>query len=127
MHFGPLEMALGALLVGATLLWVRHRKFHEEALVLVRRYCDRNGLQLLDSTVAFHGFRIEHWPIYLCRSYRFEYSLNRIDRYRGLFTLCGDATQSFRVDPAHLSARDVPPSEPRGNTSLLDAPGKDSD
>lgn len=127
MHFGPLEFVLGALLVGATVLWVRHRKFHEEALVLVRRYCERNDLQLLDSTVAFQGFRIERWPIYLCRSYRFEYSLNRIDRYRGLFTLCGDATQSFRVDPTHLTARDVPLSEPRSNTSLLAPRGKDSD
>lgn len=107
MHFGPFEFLFMALLACAGLIWIRHRRFHEYALGQVREYCSASGLQLLDSTIAFRGFRIDWTPLQVCRSFRFDYSLNGVDRHRGLFTLCGENTQSFRVDPAHLHASDV--------------------
>ena len=86
---------------------LRNRQIHERADRLARQYCQQNGLQFLDGTVAFKGMHFERSRLHFCRSYRFDYSISSADRYQGLLTLCGDHIQSFRVNPDHLQAAQI--------------------
>jgi hypothetical protein len=100
----PIEILLLISVIMLAMMLLRNRRMHEKADRVVRRYCEQNGLQFLDGTVAFKGMRLERLRLHFCRSYRFDYSLNSADRYQGLLTLCGEHIQSFRVNPDHLRA-----------------------
>lgn len=129
MLLGPFEFAFAALCFCAALLWVQHRRFHERAVGVVSGYCATNGLQMLDGTVAFRGFRFERWPWHICRTFRFDYSLNGVDRHKGQLTLCGEHTQSFRVNPDHLAQNPMPSpqSTRQAEPSLLSRPRNSGD
>lgn len=106
------EMLLVMALAVAVILLLRHRQYHEKADALARQYCKRNGWQFLDGTVSSRGVSLNRKQLHLCRSFRFDYSLNSIDRYHGTITLCGDGVQSFRVNPEHTAAIEAVRSSP---------------
>lgn len=95
------------LLTVAVVFLIRGRGYHESADKVVRDCCRQNGLQLLDGTVSFHGFSLLWERVSLTRTYRFEYSLNGVDRYQGLVTLSGNQAIALRIDPEHLAAKTI--------------------
>ena len=101
----PFEVFILMLVVVIVVMLFRNRRSHELADQLARRYCGRNEFQFLDGTVLMQRMSIHFAPPRLCRHYRFDYSLNSVDRYQGVLSLCGDHVQSFRVNPDHLSAQ----------------------
>ncbi len=100
----PFEVIILIAVITLVVMLLRNQRFHELANGLARNYCEKNSLQFLDGTVSFRGLMLDRKRFHLCRSYRFDYSLNSVDRHQGLITLCGEHIQSFRVNPDHLDA-----------------------
>jgi hypothetical protein len=88
-------------------LLVQGRRFHESANRVVAECCRRNGLQLLDGTVAFAGFSLLWSQRRFCRRYRFDYSTDGADRHQGAITMHGDRAMAFHIDPEHIAARTI--------------------
>ena len=107
--FTDVLLLISAIVAGVFLF--RHRRMHEKADGLARHYCKRNGLQFLDGTVSSSGISLNWRKLHVCRSFRFDYSLDNVDRHFGLVTLCGENMQAFRVNPDHMKAIE---SEPAG-------------
>ena len=126
MLLSPIQVILLFIFIVLIMILIRNRRFHEQADRLVRQFCQRNGLQFLDGTVSFRGMRFEFRHFYLCRSFRFEYSLDKLDRHHGLLTLCGQHGQLFRVNPVHLTDSKVSNSAHAEHTDL-NFPTRDSD
>ncbi len=74
------------------LAWYQLRGLHEKAGRLCRMQLQKNGLQLLDESVAFQGFSIGK-PIQHCqclqRCYRFEFTQDGDRRHHGQLWFCG--------------------------------------
>ena len=90
---GP-EGTLGALLALAAivLFWVSAVNARDRARELARRFCQRQGWQLLDQTVALSSLRLVRSPVglRLQRRYRFDFSPEGTGRRKGELTLTGD-------------------------------------
>lgn len=72
--------------------WFDSLKAREAGIAAVRTACARDGVQLLDETVAGQGVRPvrgDDGRLVLQRSYAFEYSDSGFDRFRGSVTLQG--------------------------------------
>ena len=98
----PPEVFVVFIILIVVIFLVRNQRFHEIADRLAREFCSRHDLQMLDGTVAFRGLHLDrrHW--HFCRTFRFDYSINSVDRFRGSVTLCGDQIQTFFVHPDHI-------------------------
>ena len=87
-------------------LWLDTLRAREMALGLVRRACDRRGVQLLDQTVALGrlGLRWTARGLRLRRAYRFEYSDEGVGRQTGHLVLVGlqleDFSMGLAADPS---------------------------
>lgn len=79
-------------------VWLNGARAREFAAALVRRYCDKRGLQLLDETVSLAriGIRRTEHGLRLRRMYRFEFSLEGVGRRTGYLLLLG--TQLEAID-----------------------------
>lgn len=77
------------LLVGW--FWLDALRARELALALVRRSCDRHGLQMLDQAVELSrlGLRWTRDGVRLRRVYRFEFSDGGVERQTGSLVLVG--------------------------------------
>lgn len=72
--------------------WLESVKVREIGIAAARRACDRDGLQLLDDTVAFSSLRLARndcGQVTLRRVYDFEFSGSGDDRQRGSVVLLG--------------------------------------
>lgn len=102
MVLNPIQVALLFGIVIIIVMLVRNQSYHEQADRLARQFCQRNHLQFLDGTVSFRGMKIELRQFHICRSFRFDYSLDKMDRHHGMVTLCGQHIQSFRINTDHI-------------------------
>jgi len=74
-------------------LWYDTNRAREAGIRAARESCTREGVQLLDDTVAFRTMRFarnDKGHMALRRVYDFEYSGSGNDRYRGSVMLLGD-------------------------------------
>ena len=91
---------MSAILILA-LLWWHNLKARELALKQVKHYCNRQGLQLLDQSVALRRLsfgRTRSGHISLKRRYGFEFTSTGDERYQGTIELLGARLQSIEVD-----------------------------
>ena len=99
----PVELLLIALIGGGVpLFWAflqRQQAARQLAMKHLKRECEREGLQLLDDTVALATLRLSlrqgrlRWR----RVYSFEFSVDGSDRYPGTLELIG-----YRPGPLNL-------------------------
>ena len=106
------HVALIMIIVVVILFVLRIQSRKELANNIAETFCSREGLQLLDGTVAFRGLHLTRPGFSLAYRFRFDYSTDRADRFSGHLTLVGEGMQNLYVDPAHL--REAIPS--RSNT-----------
>ncbi len=89
------------------LTWSNVRAAAEIATYHGRKACEASGVQWLDHTVMLEHLRLRRAPdgwIRALRRYRFDYSTDGHDRYRGHLELHGDRLQWVRMPP--------PPAKP---------------
>lgn len=87
--------------------WLDSIKVRELGVKAARESCLREGVQLLDDTVAFRSLRPardDNGRVLLRRVYDFEYSGSGNDRYRGSVMLLGREVVMLDVSE-HLSNR----------------------
>lgn len=99
-------VALGCLVW----FWFDTIKAREAGLLAARASCQREGVQLLDDTVACRSTRFardDNGRLVLRRVYDFEYSGSGNDRYRGSVMLLGKEVAMLDV------------SEHRGDTRTM--------
>lgn len=112
-----LEVWLPLLSIAAIAVWWYHAlRLRERAVAHARRLCERQGLQLLDDSVALHRLRINwrHGALHVTREYRFDTSLGGNDRRAASITLLGE-----RIVSASLPEHDAPAAH--APVSSLDA------
>lgn len=84
--------------------WYDTMQAREQAIVLGKRYCQNDGLQLLDETVSLSSLKIRRnsdGQIAFRRVYDFEFSDNGDNRRLGSITLLGRFAESVQLEP-HL-------------------------
>ena len=84
-------MFLAMAFAAGALIW-RGQGVRERALALTRQRCEREGLVLLDQSVALHRARPardENGRVCMRRVYRFEFTVTGGERYRGDTTMLG--------------------------------------
>ncbi len=89
------------ILLGAAAFWADSMRAREAALRQVGALCREMGLQLLDETVRFSRLRLcrgEDGWIRLCRRYRFEFSIQAVDRHEGEVWLEGHRVVAVRLE-----------------------------
>jgi hypothetical protein len=96
------EAAAIILIVAVGLFWVDSLRARERALAAGRAACERNGLQLLDETVAGAGLRLarnDEGELRFRRVFVFEFSDNGNNRRRGSVVVLGSAVQDLYIEP----------------------------
>lgn len=87
--------------------WVASLRAREAALTACRRACAREGVQLLDETIALHGLglaRDRDGRLRVRRTYAFEFSLGGDDRRRGEAVCLGRTAALVRGDWPHVDS-----------------------
>lgn len=72
--------------------WFDSLKAREAGIAAARAACEREGVQLLDETVASRSLRLgrdDNGHVAISRAYDFEYSDSGYDRFRGSVVLLG--------------------------------------
>jgi len=92
-------------------IWLNGARAREFATVLVRRYCDNRGLQLLDETVSLArmGIRQTDHGMRLRRMYRFEFSLEGLGRRTGYLLMLGTQLEAIDDGLPRPSKNQEPP------------------
>lgn len=101
-----LEILSLLILAAAAWLWLDSLKARDAGMAAARAACEREGLQLLDDTVAIASLktaRNDDGQIVLQRTYAFEYSDTGDNRRRGSVILLG-----HRVTVINVGLRLVP-------------------
>ena len=96
------ETAALVLIVAGLAFWIDSLRARERALEAGRAACERNGLQLLDETVAGAGLRLarnDAGELRIRRVFVFEFSDNGNNRRRGSITVLGGAVQDLYIEP----------------------------
>lgn len=126
------ETFLLLLAIGVAIaLWMNAMRARERAVMLVRRLCERAGVQLLDQTVALSGFRFTRVDgrLAMRRRYAFEVSVDGGDRHRGKVDIVGDVAEHWSlpwVAQADAAVIDVTPTNPPGsNVTVVDFRSRD--
>ncbi len=96
------EVILLFITVIAVLVLIKNHQMKKVAHVIAIRFCQQNNLQFLDGTVSLGAIKPDkHFPM-LFRQYRFEYSVDKVNRHLGSISIIGRHIQSVYVDPEHL-------------------------
>lgn len=94
------------VIASLALLWWQNLKMREIALVAVKRYCDREGLQLLDQSVALKKInfkRDQHsGNVVLRRNYKFEFTSTGDERYSGMVEMHGQRLAGITTEPYRI-------------------------
>ncbi len=96
------ETAAIVLIVAGLAFWIDSLRARERALAAGRAACERNGLQLLDETVAGAGLRLarnEEGELRIRRVFVFEFSDNGDNRRRGSIVVLGADVQDLYIEP----------------------------
>ena len=96
------EAATILLIVAGMYFWIDSLRARERALAAGRAACERNGLQLLDETVAGAGLRLarnEDGELRIRRVFVFEFSDNGNNRRRGSIVVLGADVQDLYIEP----------------------------
>lgn len=88
------------VLVGVAGYVVQSMRVRELALVAARRACREAGVQLLDETVSIQRLSASRdtagrWRLW--RQYRFEYSVQGLERERGHIIMLGNRLQAVVI------------------------------
>ncbi len=94
------------IFVIALLIWFWHdtMQAREQAIVLGKRHCQNDGLQLLDETVSLSSMKLRRdadGQMTFRRVYEFEFSDNGDNRRLGSITLLGRHAEAIQLEP-HL-------------------------
>lgn len=87
-----LEILGFLILAAAAWLWLDSLKARDAGMAAAREACEREGLQLLDDTVAIAGLKTARngdGQLVLQRTYAFEYSDTGNNRRRGSIVMLG--------------------------------------
>ena len=82
--------------------WYDTMQAREQAIVLGKRHCQNDGLQLLDETVSLSSLKLRRngdGQMMFRRVYDFEFSDNGDNRRVGSITLLGRHTESIQLEP----------------------------
>lgn len=93
--------ALVAIIAGIA-FWIDSLRARERALAAGRAACERNGLQLLDETVAGAGLRLarnDMGELRIRRVFVFEVSDTGDNRRRGSVVVLGAEVQDLYIEP----------------------------
>jgi hypothetical protein len=96
------ELSILLVLAALVWLWFDSMRARERALALGKRACARDGLMLLDDTVACValGFaRDEYGRLALRRTYSFEFSDTGNNRRGGSIVMLGGEVESLCTEP----------------------------
>ena len=97
---------LGLLVLGGlTWYWLDAMRTKEIAVAGGRIACDEVGVAFLDDTVALCGVRLGRdngGQLVLVRRYRFEFTSDGSQRYRGLLTLVGKQVDQLQMEPYRI-------------------------
>lgn len=96
------ETAALVLIVAGLAFWIDSLRARERALAAGRAACERNGLQLLDETVAGAGLRLgrnDAGELRIRRVFVFEFSDNGNNRRRGSIVVLGATVQDLYIEP----------------------------
>lgn len=88
------------LLMGATLYWLDSQRVRELALAAAKRFCQAQGLQLLDDNVSASSLRLSRnarGQMVLARIYRFEFSDTGDNRLVGSLWMLGKEVGSMHL------------------------------
>lgn len=97
-----MEIALLAIVLGASCFWLDSLQKREIAMAAGRQAAERYGLQLLDETVAFIKLRAgrdHNGRLQLRRTYHFEVSDTGADRLSCSVTLLGRRVETLDMPP----------------------------
>jgi hypothetical protein len=89
-------------IVAGLAFWVDSLRARERALAAGRAACRRNGLQLLDETVAGAGLRLarnDAGELRIRRVFVFEFSDTGDNRRRGSVVVLGAEVQDLYLEP----------------------------
>ncbi len=84
--------------------WYDTMQAREQAVLLGKRHCQNDGLQLLDETVSLSSLKVRRnrdGQMMFRRVYEFEFSDNGDNRRLGSITLLGRHAESVQLEP-HL-------------------------
>jgi len=100
-----MEWLVLLVLAGAAWLWYDSMQAREAALDASRADCRRNGLQLLDDTVALAQLRparTESGRLALRRVYVFEFTDTGDNRRQGSVVLVGNRARAVELEPHRM-------------------------
>ena len=93
----------GLLVLGGLIwYWLDAMRTKEIAVAGGRIACDEVGVIFLDDTVAMCGMRLgrdDTGQLVFVRRYRFEFTSDGSQRYRGLLTLTGKKVEKLQMEP----------------------------
>jgi len=95
------EAAAIIAIVAGLAFWIDSLRARERALSAGRAACERNGLQLLDETVAGAGLRLarnEEGELKIRRVFVFEFSDTGDNRRRGSIVVLGAKVQDLYIE-----------------------------
>src|SRR5262245_61817151 len=96
------EAAALLLIAAGIAFWIDSLRARERALAAGRAACERNGLQLLDETVAGSSLRLardDAGSVRFRRVFVFEFSDNGNNRRRGSVVVLGAEVQDLYIEP----------------------------
>ena len=82
--------------------WFDTMQAREQAIVIGKRHCLQDGLQLLDETVSLASLKLRRnrdGQATFRRVYEFEFSDNGDNRRVGSITLLGRVAESIQLEP----------------------------
>ncbi len=82
--------------------WYDTMQAREQAILIGKRHCQQDGLQLLDETVSLASLRLRRnrdGHAAFRRVYEFEFSDNGDNRRIGSITLLGRVAESIQLEP----------------------------
>lgn len=104
-----------ALAVG---LWIDGARARERAIQHCRRACREQGVQFLDETVVFSrlGVGWTRQGVRLRRTYRFDFSVQGVERYNGEIRMLGSALERFSLGVFVADTEVLAADPPKGPT-----------
>ncbi|MDQ7016936.1 MAG: DUF3301 domain-containing protein [Gammaproteobacteria bacterium] len=102
------------LLVFVVWFWWGGTKARENAMRRAQQVCERQSVQLLDGSVMLNQMRLKRdaaGAIRVARLYRFDFSLDGVERQQGYVLLLGERVMDVRfprIEAPEDASRDSP-------------------
>jgi len=100
-----LLIAMGAL----GLFWMDGMRAREIAMAAARNACRRDGMQLLDDTVAIRSYKLarnDRGALKIRRVYQFEFSDTGDNRLDGSVVLLGRSIETLYMEPHRMAVEE---------------------